>query len=170
MAQDIALLIAMAEIAGVFVGFGALISVTRRIEIDASQLGQIRAVVTIGLVVMVAALVPVGLTRYGVSDHTLWVICSFIFLLLIWTVIILSLRNRENRQLLNTRTQANPMSAAFFWFLLEIPMQIPLLLVLLGSYTELDAAFYTTALVLNLFEAAFVLAQFVYSQVSASSA
>lgn len=39
---------AMAEIAGVFVSFGALISVTRRDVIETAQLGQIRAVVTIG--------------------------------------------------------------------------------------------------------------------------
>ena len=53
------LLIAMAEIAGVFVGFGALISVTRRDKIESEQLVQIRAVVTIGLIVMVTGLVPV---------------------------------------------------------------------------------------------------------------
>ncbi|MEJ2265933.1 MAG: hypothetical protein P8X95_21005, partial [Anaerolineales bacterium] len=61
---EIDLFIAMAEIAGVFVGFGALISVTQHSEIEAGQLGQIRAVVTIGLVVMVAALIPIGLDRY----------------------------------------------------------------------------------------------------------
>jgi hypothetical protein len=35
---------------GVFVGFGALISVIRRDVIDAAQLSQIRTVVAIGLV------------------------------------------------------------------------------------------------------------------------
>jgi len=49
----VGLFLAIAEIAGVFVGFGALISFTRRAEIEAEQLGQIRAVVTIGLVVIV---------------------------------------------------------------------------------------------------------------------
>ena len=63
MIQDVDLFVAIAEIAGVFVGFGALISVTRGAEIEASVLGRIRAVVTIGLLVVVAALVPVGLGR-----------------------------------------------------------------------------------------------------------
>ena len=80
MEQDTALLTAMAEIAGVFVGFGALISVTRRMEIEAAQLRLIRAVVTIGLVVVVAALMPVGLARYGIVQEYLWRVSSLIFL------------------------------------------------------------------------------------------
>jgi hypothetical protein len=58
MTEDAVLFITIAEIAGVFVGFAALISVTRRSEIQPAQLGQMRAVVTIGLVVVVAALIP----------------------------------------------------------------------------------------------------------------
>ncbi|MCA9885379.1 MAG: hypothetical protein KC708_20515 [Anaerolineae bacterium] len=158
------LLTAIAEIAGVFVGFGALISVTRRSEIDAAQLGLVRAVVTIGLEVLVAALIPVGLSRYGFAGHDLWLLSSLVFLAIIWVVLILSLRNAENRQLAIQRTHSDPVMAAFFWVLLEIPMQAPLVLVILGINPSLDPAFYITALVLNLFQAAFVLAQFVYSQ------
>lgn len=169
MAQDVDLFVAIAEIAGVFVGFGALISVTRRTEIEASQLGLIRAVVTIGLVVIVAALIPVALVRYGVTGHNLWSLSSLGFLFLIWAVIIFSLRRPENRELTITRARTSPVMAGFFWLLLEVPMQVPLILAVLGSYPDLEPAFYLTALVLNLFEAAFVLAQFVYSQVSAPS-
>lgn len=155
----------MAEIAGVFVGFGALISVTRRSEIEATQLGQIRAVVTIGLVVMVAALIPVALDRYGVTGHSLWVISSLLFLAISWAVIVLSLRRPENRQLVISQARSSPIKAVFFWLLLELPVQLPLFLIVLGLRPALDPAFYVTALVFNLFEAAFVLAQFVYSQV-----
>jgi hypothetical protein len=168
--QDTALLVAMAEIAGVFVGFGALISVTRRIEIEAEQLGRIRAVVTIGLVVIVAALTPVGLARYGVEDHQLWGVSSLVFLLLMWTVIVLSIRKRENRQLLRARNHASVWTAVFFWLFLEVPMQIPLILAVVGIYPSLAPAFYATAIVLNLFQAAFVLAQFVYAQANLSNA
>ena len=170
MLQDINLLIALAEIAGVFVGFGALISVTRRNEIAASQLGQIRAVVTIGLVVVVAALIPIGLGRYGIDGRDLWVICTILFLALIWASIIFSLRRPENRELMVTRARSNPATAIFFWILLEIPLQIPLILVLLAANPELDPAFYITSLVLNLFEAAFVLVQLVYSQAGTENA
>jgi hypothetical protein len=54
--------------------------------------------------------------------------------------------------------------AMFFW-LLEIPIQVPLLLVVFGVNPDLDAVFYVTALVFHLFEAALVLAQLVYAQV-----
>ncbi len=154
----------MAEIAGVFVGFGALISVTRRSEIEAAQLGQIRAVVTIGLVVMVAALVPVGLDRYHLTGRVLWFASGLVFLVISWVVNILSLRLPENRQLVFSQAQSSPLSAALFWLLLELPVQIPLILILFGPWPDLDPAFYLTALVFNLFEAAFVLAQLVYSQ------
>ena len=44
---------------------------------------------------------------------------------------------------------------------------MPLILAVLGLFPDLGVAFYTTALAFNLFEAAFILAQFVYSQASA---
>ena len=166
MAQDVALFLAIAEIAGVFVGFGALISFTRRTEIEAAQLGQIRAVVTIGLVVVVAALLPVGLSRYGLSGHSLWFLSSLVFLLLGWAVIVLSLRRPENRQAVISQTRSGPVMAAFFWLLLELPIQVPLVLAVLGPFPELEPGFYTTALVFNLFQAAFVLARLVYWQVN----
>ena len=164
MLYDISLLITIAQIAGVFVGFGALISVTGKTGLDASQLGQIRAVVTIGLVVIVAALMPVGLGHYGVIGHSLWLICSLVFLTLSWTVTVYSLSRPENREYTFSRTRANPVMAVFFWILLEVPMQLPLILTVIGQFPELEPAFYITALVLNVFQAAFVLAQFVYSQ------
>ena len=166
MAQDVGLFLAIAEIAGVFVGFGALISFTRRTEIATTQLGQIRAVVTSGLVVVVAALVPVSLSRYGIGGHSLWFVSSLIFLALVWAVIILSLRRPENREIVASETRASPPLAAFFWLLLELPIQIPLVLTILGLYPNLEPGFYTTALVFNLFEAAFVLARLVYWQAS----
>jgi hypothetical protein len=163
---ELDLFVAIAEIAGVFVGFGALISVSRRDEIDAAYLGQIRAVVTIGLVVIVAALVPVALSHYDLPDRALWFISSMIFLLISWTVIVLSLRRPENRAMVVDQARTTPYRAIFFWVLLELPVQLPLILSVLGVRPDLQPAFYLTALVFNLFEAAFVLAQFVYQQVS----
>ena len=162
--EDVALFVTIAEIAGVFVGFAALISVTRRSEIDVTQLGQIRAVVTIGLMVVVAALIPVALSAYDFTGHGLWMVVSLIYLTLNWTVIVVALRRPENRKLAATQARTTPVTAVFFW-LLEIPIQVPLLFVIFGVNPDLDAAFYLTALVFHLFEAALVLAQLVYSQV-----
>jgi hypothetical protein len=160
------LFVAIAEIAGVFVGFAALISVTRRGEVAAPQLGQIRAVVTLGLVVVVAALVPVALGPYGLEDRTLWSVSSLVFLALVWTVILLSLRARENRELVVSQARSSPILAGFFWVLLELPIQVPLVLAIVGLFPDLGPAFYLTALAFNLFEAAFVLALLVYAQAS----
>ena len=169
MNQYLNLFVSLAEIAGVFVGFAALISVTRRAEIEATQLGRIQTVVTIGLEVIVAALVPVVLGSYGITGRTLWFTSSLVFLILIWVVIILSLRRPENREILASETRASPAVSAFFWVLLEVPIQVPLALILLGLFPGLEPAFYITALGFNLFQAAFVLAQLVYSQVSPPS-
>jgi len=164
MAQDVDLFVGLAGIAGVFVGFAALISFTRRTEIVMPELAHIRAVVTIGLLVIVAALLPVGLSRYGVTGHSLWLICSLIFLFLIWAAGIMGLRRPENRAMVVTQARTSPVMTAFFWLLLEVPIEVPLVLSVLGVFPDLEPAFYTTALVLHVFEAAFVLTQLVYSQ------
>ena len=109
--MDSQLFVAMAEIAGVFVGFGALISVTRRSDIEPDQLGSIRAMVTAGLTVVVAALVPVALASYGISGQSLWFISSLVFLGLSWAVIVLSLRAPENRSLMASRARQRPVSS-----------------------------------------------------------
>jgi hypothetical protein len=164
MTAETGLFVAIAEIAGVFVGFGALISVTRRAEIAPEQLGAVRAVVTAGLTVVVAALVPVVLSAYGMSDRSLWFLSSLLFLALSWAVIVLALRAPANRRLMSSLARDRPVSSLFFWVALEVPIQVPLILAILGPFPDLGPAFYTTALAFNLFEAAFVLAQFVYSQ------
>lgn len=163
MANDVVLFVTIAEIAGVFVGFAALISVTRRSDIEASQLSQIQAVVTSGLLVVVAALVPVGLDVYGVGGHGLWVASALTYLILNWVVIYLALQRSANREQARAQARESPVSAAFFW-LMELAIQIPLLLIVFGVNHDLDVAFYMTALVFHLFEAAFILAQLVYAQ------
>lgn len=164
MGQDVELFIMLAQIGGVFVGFGALISVTRRSDVELSNLGSIRAVVTTGLVVIVASLVPVAISRYDVDEGTAWFLSSLVFLVLSWAVILLAARSREGRQLILTQARDRPVASSFFWLALELPVQVPLILAVLGIFPDLAQAFYITALVFNLFQAAFVLAQFVYAQ------
>jgi hypothetical protein len=167
--QDVGLFIGIAHIAGIFVAFGALISITRKNEVEVSQIGRIRSIVTTGLMVIVAALIPIGFNRYGVTGHNLWFFCSLIYFCLNWTVVILSLRNPENRKVMITQMRSSPVTTVSFFLLLEIPLQVPLILVLIGLYPDLEPALYTTALLFNLFEAAVVLTQLVYLQVDRSS-
>lgn len=127
----------------------------------AAQLARIRAVVTTGLVVVVAGLVPVALSAYGLSDRALWLVSGLVYLALDWAVIVLALRRPENRRLAGAQARTTPVVTALFW-LLEVAIQLPLVLVVLGVRPDLDPALYLTALVVHLFEAAFVLAELVY--------
>lgn len=161
---DAGLFVAIAEIAGVFVGFGALISVTRRRDIEPEALGAIRAVVTTGLTVVIAALIPVALDAYRLGERTTWFVASLAFLALSWAIIALSLRAPATREFLDRRVRTQPGPSLFYWVALEAPIQVPLILAVLGVFPDLDRAFYLTALAFNLFQAAFVLAQFVYAQ------
>jgi Na+/melibiose symporter-like transporter len=141
-------------------------SVTRRDDEETRSLGAIRGVATTGLVVIVAALVPVVLAGYDPSDGTLWFLSSLIFLVLSWAVILLAFRSPENRRLVTTQARERPYSSVFFWLALEIPVQLPLIVAVLGIVPDLGQALYATAVVFNLFQAAFILAQFVSAQVS----
>jgi hypothetical protein len=158
------LFIAIAEIAGIFIGFGALISITRKDEIDPAQLQRIRGVVSVGLAVIVVSLVPIGLNTYGIIDHQLWFISSFAYLTINWGMIVTSFRSEQNRRMLSEQMKFNTLTTIFFWVLLEIPLQAPLILILIGIFQSLDPALYTTSLLFNLFQAVYVLAQIVYSQ------
>ena len=68
--QGFDLFISIGEIAGVFVGFGALISLLR----DRQSEGRValHGVIANGLVALVAALIPVTLNEYGFTGRGLW--------------------------------------------------------------------------------------------------
>lgn len=159
--QDADLLVALAGIAGVFVGFGALIS-TR--DADASELWLIRNVVNGGLMVVAAALVPVVIARYDLAEHELWRLCSLLVLALDWAVIILLHTRREHMAMRVLQTRAARAALSSTVLALEVPAQIALILVVLGLFPAADPALYLTAVVLMLFEAAVVLVILVYTQ------
>ncbi|MHA2427825.1 MAG: hypothetical protein ACXADB_07365 [Candidatus Hermodarchaeia archaeon] len=169
MAVDLFLFVAIAEIAGIFVGFGALIGVTRPNEIVAAQLARLRGLVTIGLTIIITSLIPVALDLYGVTDHTLWFTSSLFFYSFNWILIIMSFRDPVNRELMKNEMQRSPVKTVFFWLLLEVPFHVLLILTILGLFPHLEPAFYTTALLIYLFQAAFALVLLVYSQADTPS-
>lgn len=138
MNHDLDLFLSIAEIAGVFVGFGALISFSRDRAVEARA--PLRIVVAIGLLVLVAALLPVTLARYGLTDTTLWSWSSAGFLLMIWIAIVGLLLDPEHRAWVKADARTNPALTAFFWVFLEVPIQVPLVLVLLGVAPTLAPA------------------------------
>ena len=80
--QDTELFLSLAEIAGVFVGFGALIAVRSGGPTEAHEVTYIRWVMSIAIWVVIAALVPVIISRYALTGHELWLVCSLLALVL----------------------------------------------------------------------------------------
>jgi hypothetical protein len=166
---EIEFFIGIAHISGIFIGFEALMGAIRKDEVDASKKGLVRSVVTVGLVSIVASLIPIGISYYGISEEILWFVCSLIFLGLEWAIMIFSIRNPEDRKMLKEQMREKPVLTTLFFLVLELPLQIPLILVLTGLFsTDIELALYVTALLFNLFQAAFVLGQLVYSKVSST--
>jgi hypothetical protein len=161
--EDTELFVSLAQIAGVFIGFGALIGFTRRPDVAAVDRFRINTVVLVGLLVVAAALIPICLTRYSLEPATVWRVSSFVFLILIWVVILAPFRDASDRSLLFLQARAEPMALVFL-LCLEILVQGPLVCVLLGLFPTASAALYTTALVINLLQVSFMLSQLVLSR------
>ncbi len=161
MSPSFDLLAALAAIAGIFVGFGALVVLSDDSDTTIPESHMVRAVVSIGLITLVGALVPLGLAGFGLEDRALWGWSSAAFLGVIW----FGLLHPTNRPVLVTMIRTDIRAALFFWLVLEPPIQIPLVLCIFGIFLPQAAALYTMAVVLNLFQCALTLVQVVYARV-----
>jgi hypothetical protein len=146
------LFLSLAEIAGVFVGFGALIAVRSGGTSDTWEVASIGMVVWGGIQVVVLALAPVAISRFPVADHALWVSSSVVFLGFFW--IVTEVVERIFPEHIAMRA-AWPMRARWrlelvFGLLILLPMNLALVLILLGVVPDLEAALYFGALVLLL--------------------
>ncbi len=154
------LLLSLAEIAGVFLGFGALISIRSAGTSDAYELTYIRGVVSMGTYVIVAALVPVTLGYYGITGHELWLLSSLVFVAVFWgTFAVEVVRVPESRVV----GLATPWARRVVSGLLYVPMNVALVLVVLGLFPDQEPALYLTALGLLLVFAASFLLSLAYS-------
>jgi hypothetical protein len=160
------LLVALAGIAGVFVGFGALISGTS----GPNDLWLVRSIVTQGLMVIAAALVPIPIAAYGVTGHQLWVVCALAVLALDWAVILFLHSRREYMAFQILQGRGTRVAIGIAALLLEVPFQGALILIVLGQPPDVDRALYLTAVILALFQAAALLVILVYSRGRPASA
>jgi hypothetical protein len=162
--QDTGLLLSLAEIAGVFVGFAALISVRGGGPSEAYEVTYVRGVVWTGLLVVVAALAPVVISTYDIGDHELWLLSSVIVLTSFLVMVALNSGMPEHQ----TLGSALPRSAAFRIALpgavLWVLMLIALAAIVLGAFPDREPALYASAVVILLLTAAVFLLQLVYSQ------
>ena len=153
--QDTELFIHLAEIAGVFVGFGALIAVRSGATMEASEINGIRWVVTTGIWVVIVALAPIIISSYGVTGHQLWLACSLLALAILLVMIVVFARTPENLAELadtlapRTRVEIALVMGPTVWLPMVL-LVLALALVVLGPSPNQEQALYLTAVALGL--------------------
>jgi hypothetical protein len=162
--QDTELFLSLAEIAGVFVGFGALIAVRSGGVSDAHEVAYIRPVVTLAICVVVAALAPVIVSRYGVTGHELWLACSLVALAVFLGLWLVNYRTPEIQEEKAAGSRAEIVRGVAHNMLLLFSVAIALMLVVLGLVPDQEPALYFTAVGLILFLDALNLLFLVFSQ------
>lgn len=138
----------LAQIAGIFIAFTALINLSDQ-ELNVFWTGT---VTFIGVLILVGSLMPLLLHQYLISERGVWVFSSILLLALIWIGILGALEP------IKAWYTSDPLGSIFYWGVLEVAIQLPLILVILGRWRKFDSAFYFTALVINAMQAAWVLA------------
>jgi hypothetical protein len=167
--QDTELFLSLAEIAGVFVGFGALISVRSGGASDAHEVTYIRWVVSIAIWVVIAALAPVIFSRYDITGHGLWMACSLVALVLFAVMYTVNGRAPEHREDADAILATAPrvllvLGAGSTIWLPAASLALALALVVLGPFPDQEQALYLTAVGLGLYMGAIGLFAMVFSQ------
>ena len=169
--QDADLLLSLAGIAGVFVGFGALISVRSGGASEVDEVSTIRWVVSLGIWVVIAALAPVIVNRYDRAGYELWLACSLLVLVLFAVMVAANGRAPETRAgraaALAATRRATAMLVVQAVALVWLPMVsivLALALVALGLFPAQEPALYLTAVAVGLFGAALSLLGLVFLQ------
>ncbi len=167
--EDADLFLELAGIAGIFVGFGALIA-TRSSGASPDEVGYMRGVVSFGLLTVLAAVAPVALARYGLGGHQVWAVSSVLVLACFIVLVVVMARTREYRANMAVNWRSGKLKAVES--VASVPLDIALTLlpivIILGVASELEGALYFTLVVLLLLGAGWVLMDLVFSQRRAS--
>jgi hypothetical protein len=167
--QDADLFIGLAGIAGVFVGFGALIAVRNGGATGRVEVGYTRGMVGFGVLAVVAALAPVTFGRYDLTEHQAWALSSALVLVGYVVFIAVQVWTPEYRANMAAEWEApRPRWAAVVdavatGLYMTVGVMIPIS-ILLGLAPDLEAALYFTLVVLILLGAAWLLLGLVYAQ------
>jgi len=162
--QDADLFMELAAIAGVFVGFGALIAVRGGGASDAFEVAYMRGLVSYGLLTIVAALAPVTLGRYDLAEHQVWALSSVVVLVGLIAVTVLNVSTPEYRD-----ETAAPAGSRWLLVLALVGVAFVMLATALAPIVIIldlapgpEPAIYFTAVVLILLFAALQLLQMVF--------
>ncbi len=167
--QDTDLFLSLAEIAGVFVGFGALIAVRSSGPSESQEVSYMRAVVVMGMLTIVAALAPVVLERYGVAGHQAWALSALLAVVAFLAMGLAMARTPEYRaswatELATPRSRWLSLADAVASLLYYVPLIVLPIVIVLGLVPEQEAALYLTLVVLYMLGAAWSLLGLVLAQ------
>ena len=160
--QEADVFMVLAEIAGVFVGFGALIAVRSGGASDVTEVSYIRWVMALGLWVVVVALAPVVLGAYDIGAREVWLVCSLMALAGFFGVWAANYRTPEFQQEMAPLSRSERVRGTAINGILWVPLLGALILVVLGLFPEQEPALYLTAVVLGLLLAALTLVYLVF--------
>jgi len=156
--QTITFMYVLAQVAGIFIGFGALISASRSSSATKHEANTLASVVYIGIMVVVGTLLPLLLDRFDMSVDWSLRAGAVALLIMAWIGIAIAWSNDNIKDhLIKT-----PLLAAFFWTQ-EAAIQLPLIFILFGIFGPYAEALYLTALVVSTFEAAQLLVGLVFA-------
>lgn len=156
------LFVHFAEIAGIFVGFGALIGLRSAQASDVHDVAYLTSVLALGVWVVIAALVPITVSRYGVHDHTLWLV-SALAAIAIWVISLIALWRLPSFRLLNTSLEPVDRFFPLVGLPLHLTIAVSLILIIVGLLRRVDEALYVTALAAAVIFAGYTLLTLVMS-------
>ena len=148
MIEQTTLFYVLAQIAGVFVGFGTLIAVSSPGKIDHLERQTVAACVMIGLFVIVGALFPIVLFSFGMPAPTVWCVSAVVILTFNWITI------WPQRDAFTVPLKERRYGSFLLLAGIEFMVQLPLILILLPVLRGHAAALYATMLVVSIFQAA----------------
>ncbi|MGI9260855.1 MAG: hypothetical protein ACR2QR_02405 [Woeseiaceae bacterium] len=157
---DIEVLLTFAEVAAAFAGFSAVAGIfgERSKKIAQQDAERLRAVILNSILVLVAAFAPLLISRYGVEEGRVWWLASLIALPCNWLVAILLTYLGAKTDLWRSDKIYKRVS-----FTLEIPVELALIINVLGFFTALAPALYMTFIFLVLLQSAVAFATLLHS-------
>lgn len=170
--KDAELFIHVAEIAGVFVAFGALIAVRGGGAKGPVEVGFMRGMVGFGVLAMVAGLAPVTLGLFDLAEHQIWASSSALVLASLVLFFVVQVRTPEYRTNLRastadlrtwSRVRIPGSAESVASMLYTLALLLTPILILLGVAPDLEAGLYFGTAVLILLGAAWLLLDLVYA-------
>lgn len=145
-------LLSLCEIAAALAGFSAIVTVLDQGKTLESW-ARLQSVLLICILVIAAALVPVLLVEYRLGLAAFYRTSSLVFLGLIWLMIFTVSQISKKAGGDIWKNVGGYYSNVIMWTM-EVFIQVPLLLCIVGLFENYHAAFYLTAIILNLLQAA----------------